>query len=169
MKSACFPPVARADARVLLLGSLPGATSLSRGEYYAKPQNAFWRIMGSLFNFAVDLPYLQRLNVLAQNHIALWDVCATATRPGSLDTSITDAVANDFTAFFQSHPAIKWVFFNGATAEKLYTRHVAARLPTTIGPLQYHRLPSTSPANAGMTFSKKFDRWSVIRKYAQGM
>ena len=55
-----FPPVARADARVLILGSLPGEESLRRGEYYANVQNRFWWIMGQIFGAGPDLPYAVR-------------------------------------------------------------------------------------------------------------
>src|ERR1017187_7782411 len=85
VKSKCFEPVAGADARVLILGSLPGKVSLERGEYYAQPYNAFWRIMGELVGASRDLPYQNRLELLKQHHIALWDVCAAGFRAGSLD------------------------------------------------------------------------------------
>ena len=78
------------DARVLILGTLPGAQSLKCGQYYAQPRNQFWQIMGRLFEFSPDLPYPNRIDQLKENGIALWDVCASACRTGSLDSRIED-------------------------------------------------------------------------------
>jgi double-stranded uracil-DNA glycosylase len=162
----CFAPVARPDATALVLGSLPGQRSLERQEYYAHPQNAFWKIVASLFGAASSLPYKRRLKILTANRIALWDVCAAAERPGSLDSSIVphSAVPNDFAAFFRAHPRIRRVFFNGQKAEELFRRRVLPTLGTEFAHLALERLPSTSPAHAGMTFAKKLDRWTRIKE-----
>ena len=101
-----FPPVADSSARVLILGSMPGAASLTAHQYYAHPRNAFWRIMGDLIGAGPDLPYAQRLERLKAAGIALWDVIAECHRPGSLDSAIVgeSVVANDFSAFFGRAP-----------------------------------------------------------------
>jgi len=162
----CFPPVSRRDATVLILGSLPGRKSLELQQYYAHPQNAFWKIIANLFGTASSLPYTQRLKILTANRIALWDVCAAAERPGSLDSSIVphSAVPNDFAAFFRAHPRIRRVYFNGQKAEELFRHRVLPGLGAEFGRLRYERLPSTSPAHAGMTFAKKLDRWQGIKE-----
>src|SRR5687768_14083293 len=97
----CFPPVERRDARLVILGSLPGRKSLALQQYYAHPQNAFWKIIAQVFAAEWPLPYTRKLKILTANRIALWDVLAAATRPGSLDSSIVRATAraNDFAAF----------------------------------------------------------------------
>ena len=76
------------NARVLILGSMPGAESLRQQQYYAFKHNAFWRIMGELYGFPVETPYPERLAILKAHRIALWDVLAECERPGSLDSSI---------------------------------------------------------------------------------
>ena len=124
MLSTCLPPLARSDARVLILGSLPGQKSLQLGQYYARPQNAFWRIMASTFHFPADLSYADRVAELQNHKIAAWEVCASAFRPGSLDSNISQVVVNDFESFFKAHPSIGLICFNGQTAEKLYCRNV---------------------------------------------
>jgi hypoxanthine-DNA glycosylase len=161
MHSTGFPAVADADARVLILGSLPGAMSLARGQYYAQPRNAFWPIMGHLVGAAPDLPYPERLARLVAARIALWDVCASGFRPGSLDAAIDRAsvVANDFPAFFDGHPGIALVCCNGATAAGLFARLVAPRLPAEAAAIPRVALPSTSPAHAAMPFAEKLRRW----------
>ena len=41
-----LPAIARNDARLIILGSLPGDLSLSAERYYAHPTNQFWRLLG---------------------------------------------------------------------------------------------------------------------------
>jgi hypoxanthine-DNA glycosylase len=152
-----FPPIARADARVLILGSLPGRASLAAGQYYAHPRNAFWPIMGALFGFDPAGPYETRVAALCAARVAVWDVCAAAERPGSLDAAIAPASVrpNDFAAFFDAHPRIARVAFNGAAAAALYRRH---RLPEA--GRDFVRLPSTSPAHAALDVAAKRGIWA---------
>ena len=129
-RSFGFPPVSRADARVLILGSLPGQASLAARQYYAQPRNAFWPLMGRLFGAGVELAYEDRLRRLTESGVALWDVCASARRPGSLDAKIEalTVAPNDFAGFFQAHRGIGLICFNGAAAERLFERHVSPTL-----------------------------------------
>lgn len=162
-----FPPVARADARVLVLGSMPGARSLADGQYYAQPRNAFWPIMGLLFAAGPGLPYPQRLARLTAAGVALWDVLAQCRRPGSLDQHIRLASAslNDFAGFLAAHPQITHVFCNGQLAFRLFSRRVAPGLSGRA--LLVTRLPSTSPAMASLRLEDKLARWQALRLAAQ--
>jgi TDG/mug DNA glycosylase family protein len=166
MPDTCFPPIADAHARVLILGSLPGQVSLQRQQYYAHPHNAFWKIMGHLFGAGPDLPYAERTQRLMQNGVALWDVCAAAQRPGSLDAAIVHAsvVPNDLAAFIESHPDIALIGFNGGKAADLYRRLVLPGLPASVAAIRTETLPSTSPAHAAMTFDDKLARWAAVLK-----
>lgn len=162
MLSFGFPPVSSPGSRVLVLGTLPGRLSLERGEYYANPQNTFWKIAAARI---ADLPpdYAGRVAALSQHGIALWDVLAAATRSGSLDADIgEDAIPNYFSAFFHIHPHIRLIAFNGATAAKLYERLVLPTLAEPQRAIARATLPSTSPAHAGMPFAEKVVRWSVL-------
>ena len=165
VRSAGFGAVATTDARVLVLGSLPGPVSLAMGQYYAQPYNSFWKIMGQLFGFKSDLPYCRRLAALKRRRVAVWDVCASAHRPGALDASIVTASAtpNDFATFFARYKGIGTVFFNGGKAAALYRRLVMPTLPPKCQRLIYVLLPSTSPAHAVMPFAEKLSRWSKVR------
>ena len=156
----CFPPVGDSKARVLILGSMPGKESLKQNRYYAHPQNAFWKIMGELVGAHPHLPYAERLHKLTDAHIALWDVLAFCERESSLDTHIRNEQANDFAAFFAQHPRIKHVFFNGTKAEQSFNKFVSGsqQLP----PLAFQRLPSTSPAHAGMRYADKRQVWQAV-------
>jgi TDG/mug DNA glycosylase family protein len=162
MMSFGFPPISSPSARVLILGSLPGRLSLKRGEYYANPQNAFWKIIAAR---APDLPsdYAGRVQALVEQRVALWDVLAAATRSGSLDADIADdAIPNNFRAFLHAHPEIRFIGFNGGTAGKLYERHVLLTLTDAQRAISRTTLPSTSPAHAGLSFAEKATRWSVV-------
>jgi hypoxanthine-DNA glycosylase len=155
-----FPPIARPSARILILGSMPSAASLAAGEYYAHPQNQFWRIAGEICGFDPGAPYARRTAGLTTAGIALWDVIGSCVRPGSLDSAIDDdtVVVNDFAGFLASHHCIERVCFNGRKAESAWRRHVAPRLPPARKP-EYRLLPSTSPAHAGMSYLRKLKTW----------
>jgi hypoxanthine-DNA glycosylase len=156
-----FLPIAAKDARVLILGSMPGRESLAARQYYAHRQNAFWRILGALLGFEPSAPYAARVRALKAARIALWDVLHSCEREGSLDASIEAEIANDFERFFGAHPRLRHVFFNGAKAEASYRRHV---LPGLGRALRYRRLPSTSPAHAALPFTRKLAAWRAILK-----
>ena len=155
-----FTPIAGASARMLILGTMPGAASLNAHQYYAHPRNAFWPILADLIGFDPKIDYETRTQRLIDAGIAVWDVLMSCERHGSLDSQIepTSIVANDFNGFFTGHPRIGRVYFNGATAEVLYKRHVLQTLMGTVHP-SYVRLPSTSPANASIAASDKARVW----------
>ena len=153
-----FAPIERSDARILVLGSLPGQKSLAAAEYYAHPQNAFWRIMQELFGITGD--YHERCASLRNVKLALWDVLRASVRPGSLDADIQrdSASANDFGAFLRVHENIELIGFNGKKAEQLFRAMVPKE--------HYQRirlvgLPSTSPAYAAMPYAGKLSVWAA--------
>lgn len=158
-----FPPISRPDAEILILGSMPGRESLARQQYYAHPRNAFWPIMSELLRLP-KASYAERSRALLENRIAVWDVLMACARKGSLDANIepSSIIANDFAFFYAKHPAIDRVFFNGAKAESLYRRHVLPGLAGASADLPLLRLPSTSPAHAGMSLGQKTRAWSII-------
>ena len=162
-----FPPVAAPDARVLILGSMPGVASLEATQYYAFQRNVFWKIMGDLFAAGPELDYLTRLRRLVGHHIALWDVIANCHRPGSLDSAIAEdrMVTNDFDSFFRQHPHIDHVYFNGQKAASLFSKKV---IPGLERHFEYQALPSTSPAYAAKNYAAKLKAWSVISPRGRG-
>ena len=166
VRDRCFPPIETGNVDTLILGSLPGRRSLEMQQYYAHPHNAFWKLIGIIFDADGELPYARRVKILTRHRIALWDVLAAATRPGSLDSSIVHASVrvNDFEAFFRAHPRLRRVFFNGRKAEQMFARFAVPKLGAEFPAIRYECLPSTSPAHAGMTFAKKLDRWRRIKE-----
>ncbi|HZU47920.1 MAG TPA: DNA-deoxyinosine glycosylase [Mycobacterium sp.] len=153
-----LPLVAAHGARVLILGSFPSAHSLAMRQYYANPRNAFWRITAELFGFVPDAPYENRLAALQSRGVALWDVLRRCRRSGSSDAKIepNSMVVNDFAQLFANYPTISRVYFNGEKATTVFGRLV--RIDASVS---YHRLPSTSPANA-ISLDRKLAAWQVI-------
>ncbi len=160
MKSFSFDAVESPDARVLILGTLPGVKSLAAGEYYAHPRNSFWWIMGELVGASPDLPYADRLSRLRKSGIALWDVCRSAERSGSSDAEIRMETVepNDFRAFLGHHPRIELICFNGQPAERLFRSKVLPSLQN-LRLIPHRVMDSTSPACARITREEKLARW----------
>lgn len=156
-----FEPVWRADARMLVLGSMPSVESLYQSFYYAHPRNAFWPMMAEILGEAVPTTIPQKKDMLLRHRIALWDTVGSCERAGSLDSAIREPVANDFQFLFRNCPDIGHIFFNGAAAHQLYCRLVAKEDARRV----YHRLPSTSPAYT-LKYEIKRELWRQALKEA---
>jgi double-stranded uracil-DNA glycosylase len=158
-----FPPISAAIAHTLILGSMPGAASLAASRYYAHPRNLFWPIIDTVLSIDASEPYAERTRALAERGFALWDVLGACRRAGSLDIHIEQASVeiNDFHSFLAHHPRLTRIFFNGATAEQLFRRHVVPTLDPARR-LSLIRLPSTSPANASVPYAAKLSAWKRL-------
>lgn len=157
-----FPPSIDAACITLVLGSMPGISSLQAQQYYAHPQNRFWPLMARLLENSEAVPqvYTDRLALLLRHHIALWDSIDTCERSGSLDTAIHDETPNDFAAFFDAHPAIRTVCFNGAKSAQAFKKYNKPLL--TRPGIAFHALPSTSPANARWRLADLAEAWGKV-------
>ncbi|MCL6684598.1 DNA-deoxyinosine glycosylase [Sphingomonas alba] len=154
-------PVGSQDARLLILGSLPGEASLAAQRYYAHPTNQFWRLLGlAITEDLAAMDYDVRLERLAAREIALWDVVAEARRQGSLDGAIRDATANRLVTYVASHPRLEAVAFNGKTAAAIGRRTLASHAGLT-----FIDLPSSSAALT-RPFADKSQAWAVLRRHA---
>jgi TDG/mug DNA glycosylase family protein len=161
-------PVIPDEPAILILGSMPGQRSLEMGQYYAHPQNLFWKIMGKLIGFEPGLSYEQRLDALKTAGISLWDVLKSCEREGSMDGSIklTSELPNDLVGLFQNHPSIKVIAFNGNKSWNSFQKHIFPILDEMkINKFELMPMPSTSPANARLTFEVKLDSWGKISRY----
>ena len=145
-----------------MLGTLPGEESLRRIEYYAHPRNLFWPIVFALFGETPPTDYTERVRLIGERRIALWDVCASAQRVASADATIAAEVPNTIDTLIDTHPDIRAIAFNGSGARRLYDRHFARRPG-----LRYFALPSTSPAHARLGFAEKLAQWSILREVLQ--
>ncbi|HEY8879324.1 MAG TPA: DNA-deoxyinosine glycosylase [Roseateles sp.] len=148
-------PVFDARAQLLVLGSFPGAASLQAAQYYAHPRNAFWPLMGALLADATlpALPYAERLQALRRHRVALWDAVAACRREGSLDAAIEEAEPSDLPHLVARLPRLRAIACNGALA------HKQALLALGEPGVPVLRLPSTSPAHAGLSLADKIAAW----------
>ena len=156
-----FPYIAKPDARVLILGSMPSVASIKAGMYYAHPRNTFWRILASL----CDSPPLEdtesRISFLHEKHIALWDSARECIREGSADHTIREVKPNDLASIFGKCPDIRHIFLNGTKAHELFERYTSLTIPPTFTGLPCTLLPSTSPANT-IPYELKLKSWKIV-------
>jgi TDG/mug DNA glycosylase family protein len=157
---SCFGAVANDRTRVLLLGTLPGAVSLARGEYYANPSNQFWRLIGTVIGKdLVGTPYDARLAALLEAGIGLWDVIASATRVGSLDSAIREYSTNSLETIVTGLPSLKALAFNGGRAFQI-GQCLGGHHDVTLVPL-----PSSSAAYCAMSFDRKLEKWRQLAQF----
>lgn len=154
-----------ARTRVLVLGSMPGDASLLAGQYYAHPRNRFWPLMQALCGVDAGLVYPQRVQALLAAGVGLWDVLAACQRPGSLDASIRPGseIVVDLPGLLPHCPQLQLIVCNGATAARLYQRHLAGPVAALRPDLQWRALPSTSPANAAFSLARLLQDWQPLR------
>ena len=161
-KISSFPPIINENSKILILGSIPGVKSLEMQQYYAHPQNKFWKIICEIFNEEFTTNYQQRIKILEKHHIALWNVIDTCERKGSLDSEIRNEEANKIEELLQNFPNIKAIFCNGQKSHKNLQKILGKkfRLPIIV-------LPSTSPAYAGLSYFDKLKLWYIILEKLQ--
>ena len=154
-----LPPLLDVDTRLVVLGSFPGVASLRAQQYYGHPQNQFWKIMATLFSpnaaEVLAMPYAVRTQWLLSQGVGLWDVYAACERVGSLDANIQNAQPNDLQSLLTRCPKLRLIAHNGAESFK------HAKLTQVLG-VPVYRLPSTSAANASMSYEKKLKAWRDV-------
>lgn len=158
MLKQSFAPIIPSQPRILILGSLPGDLSIAKNQYYTHPQNRFWKVLFAFFEQEFTTNYSEKIALLHQQQIALWDVCATAIRPGSMDSDISEVIPNSINQLLEEHPSITTVIFNGQKAQKLFDKYFDKQQN-----INYTTLPSTSPANAQFSLDKLLHHWGIIK------
>jgi len=153
---ASFAPFVNAETETLILGTMPGAMSLLKQEYYAHKQNQFWKIMFTVFsNGVIPEAFIKRVAFVQQNKIGLWDVLAHCERKGSLDIHIKNHTENNIPALLQEFPKIKKILFNGKESHRYFMKKFG-----NIDGIVFHVMPSTSPANT-IKFEEKLVAWKA--------
>lgn len=160
MKSCSFSPISSKDSNILVLGTMPGTKSLELNQYYGHNQNNFWKFLFTIFKEEFSNNYETKKALLLKNKIALWDVLQYCDRVGSLDSAIKNEIANDFETFLKQHPKINTILFNGQKAAAFFKKYVHLKKDYNL-----IILPSTSPANAGISFQSKLDQWKIISTF----
>lgn len=152
-----FAMIADKDARLFILGSLPGDRSLERGQYYAHHSNHFWKLVGELIDQPLgQMEYDQRLAALRARGIGLWDVYQAAHREGSGDSAIRNAKANSLQQLRDEFPRLEAIAFNGGAAAKEGRRSFIEDWRVRL-----YDLPSSSGLNA-IAFARKLNAWNIL-------
>ncbi|MEC5173948.1 DNA-deoxyinosine glycosylase [Chryseobacterium nepalense] len=154
-----FPPIIDDHSEIIILGSIPGVKSLEKQQYYGHPQNKFWKIIFELLNEEFTEDYDQRIQILKNHHIALWDVIDSCERKGSLDSEIKNEEANQIEELLEDHSNIKAIFCNGGKSYKNVQKILGKnyKIPVFL-------LPSTSPLHT-VSFEKKLEEWKKVKQY----
>jgi hypoxanthine-DNA glycosylase len=156
-----FPPIIDNTSKILILGSIPGVKSLEKQQYYAHPQNKFWKIIFELFNEKFTEDYTEKIDVLKQHYIALWDVIDSCERKGSLDSEIKNEEANQIEELLEKYPNIQVLFCNGGKSYKNLQKVLGKnfRIPIEL-------MPSTSPLHT-VSFERKLEEWKKILAFTE--
>ena len=154
-----LPPIIDGNSRFLILGTFPSVISLEKQEYYANPANQFWKIMFHIWDKPFSEDYNKRLQLLAENRIALWDVLSQCERSGSSDNKIRNDKPNDLIALIRQYPNLTHLMFNGNKPLEFFVKHKLSEGRLVPVP----SFPSTSPANTWLTIAEKTERWSALK------
>lgn len=152
-----FLPNIDEKSEILILGSMPGVKSLDEQQYYAHPQNRFWKLMGMFCHTdnLAELSYKNKLQILLKNKIALWDVIQSCSRKGSSDFNIKNETPNDIQGLLKKFPNVKVICLNGNKAYSAFKKH----FPRILEQYKCYKLPSTSPANARYKLEDLYKEW----------
>ena len=152
-----FEPSIDCNSKILILGSMPGVKSLEAQQYYAHPQNRFWKVMGFICK-TPDLPkleYYKKLKTLLENNIALWDTIKSCKREGSLDSDIQNETPNDIRKLLKRYPKIKIICLNGNKSYTAFKKY----FPDLLEKYSCLKMLSTSPANARYSKDELMKEW----------
>lgn len=152
-------PIYDKNSKVLILGSFPSVKSREQQFFYGHKQNRFWKVMAQVLDCPVPEKIPEKKAMLIQHHAAVWDVIASCEITGSSDASIRDVKPNDLSQIL-SCADIRAIFTNGGKAHELYQKYIYP-----VNGIEAHKLPSTSPANAGYSLERLVEAWMVIREF----
>lgn len=158
MRKIAFGSIADEKSRILILGTMPSEESLRKQERYGHKSNQFWKIVFTLFDKPLPDNYDEKIKLLTDNHIAIWDVLHSCEGSGSLDSCIKNEKPNDFRKFFKQYPQIRYIFFTSKKAEEFYKKYVGFGKDKI-----YTTLPSPSSANARMSLDEKIEKWKILK------
>ena len=151
-----IPPVYNKNSQILILGSFPSVKSREGRFFYHHKQNRFWKVLSTIVNDVLPETIDEKKEFLLRHNIAIWDVIASCDIEGSSDSSIKNAVPNDFSDILKAAP-IRKIYTNGGTAYKLYHKYCEK-----VTGIKAMKLPSTSPANASYSLDRLISEWKVI-------
>ena len=98
-----FKPIVYKNTEILILGSFPSIKSFEKDFYYAHPSNKFWKIIEAVTRYPVNNRD-QKLWLLKECKLGLWDMVRSCQRDNSLDTSLESEEVNDIASFLEEYP-----------------------------------------------------------------
>ncbi len=152
-------PVYNEQSKILILGSFPSVKSREQQFFYGHKQNRFWKVLAGVLECDIPQSIEEKKAMLLAHHIAVWDVIQSCEIEGSSDASIRDAVPNDLSRILDAAD-IRAIYTNGGKAHELYGRYIEP-----VNGIVAHKLPSTSPANAGYSLERLLEEWRVLKEY----
>ncbi len=155
-----FKPSIDNNSKILILGSMPGIKSLEEQQYYAHPQNRFWKVMGTICNEPKlsELDYETKLKILLNSNIALWDTIKSCKREVSLDSDIQNEKPNDIRKLLKTYPNIETICLNGNKSYSAFKKY----FPDLLEKYTCFKMPSTSPANARYNLDTLIQDWAKV-------
>ncbi|SFV57058.1 G:T/U mismatch-specific uracil/thymine DNA-glycosylase [hydrothermal vent metagenome] len=150
-----FQPLVFKDSKILILGSFPSIDSFDKAFYYAHPRNQFWKLLSEITSYPINNRD-QKIWLLKESKLALWDMVKNCTRDSSLDSSLEDIEVNDLAEFLEKHSHIEKIAFTGRLAERLFKMHFDYLEIETL------YLPSPSSAYAKMRFEEKLKKYREL-------
>ena len=159
-------PIIGRNPRIIILGSMPGIISINAAQYYANPRNLFWTVLAELYGMDIECSYESRVQQIRELPIILWDTLKSCHREGSLDSRIlnTDIEANDVVGLLERYQTVQAIAFNGAASEKHFNKLIRPQLSADLN-IELLKMPSTSPANAGMKLDQKLELWRRLSAF----
>lgn len=154
MMKSPLKPIVFSDSRVLILGSFPSVISRKEKEYYANPQNRFWKMMEQLFDETIE----EKEMFLKKHKIALWDVVAMCELEGSNDATIQKVEVNHFEEIIKKSD-IQVLVFNGKKAFEYYSKSDQNIEIDII------HCSSTSSANAAKSIEHLVEEYRKLKEY----
>jgi hypoxanthine-DNA glycosylase len=154
--SHTFAPIVSPHSKILILGTFPSVASRAEQFYYGHPQNRFYKVIAALTCKPYPQSIDEKIALLNESGIALWDVIESCLIENSSDASIKEAKANDIEMLLHQAP-IERIFAIGTKAYQLYMK---LSYPLTKHPII--ALPSTSPANAACSLECLIEKWRII-------
>lgn len=154
-----FQPIYNENSKILLLGSFPSEKSRQEGFYYGNKRNRFWKLLSILLHTDMPESIEEKIMLLLNNNIALWDVIYSCDIRGSSDSSIKNVSVADIKGLIDN-TNIKYIYTNGNTAKKLYDKYVLKDID-----IEAVLMPSTSPANAAFGLERLISYWKSILEH----
>lgn len=155
-----FQPIISKEPEILILGSLPGDLSLEMNQYYGHPRNRFWKILFTIYHETYSEDYTERIKLIENHHLVLWDIAHSAIRKGSMDVDIKDVIPNKIDELLEKYPSVTQIIFNGKKSEQLFKKYFQPK-----SQIIYTSLPSSSPANAQFSLERLVEIWQKSIKF----